>query len=243
MASVVPRKGATGSYPARRLYTFIKELGYDSSEVTLILRSDQEPAIRALVDDLRLLRSCGRTLIEMSPVGAAQSNGAIERHIQSVEGMTRTLKLSLEERWQVHIDHTHGCVPWLIEHAALVLNRCQMGHDGKTAHQRWSGRRGQLLGAEFGEAVFFRGDKVASRFAKLDPLWNEGVFLGIRGPTGEAVIATSTGIAKARSIRRRPLGERWDSCNASLITFLPWKTDVTDDDFDGFPRLVLLGPP
>jgi hypothetical protein len=243
MATVVPRKGVTGSYPAKRLYMFIKELGFDSSEVTLILRSDQEPAIQALVDDLRLLRTSGRTLVEMSPVGSSQSNGAIERHIQSIEGLSRTLKLSLEKRWGVHINHTHPCIPWLLEHASLVLNRCQMGHDGKTAHQRWSGRKGQLLGAEFGEAILYRGDKVASRFAKLDSLWSEGVFIGIRGPTGEATIATASGIAKARSIRRRPLDERWQSCNADLITFLPWKSDITDEDFEGFSAPFVIGAP
>ena len=36
-------------------------------------------------------------IVENSPVGSSKSNGTVERAIQSVQGMVRTLRISLEE--------------------------------------------------------------------------------------------------------------------------------------------------
>jgi len=65
----------------------------------MIMKSDQEPAIVALVGEIAIRRSPAKTIIEHSPVGSSQSNGIVERAIQSYEGMLRTLKGNLEDRW------------------------------------------------------------------------------------------------------------------------------------------------
>ena len=133
-STVVPRKGTTGSFAAKRINAFINEMGCEFVDVTI--KSDQEPAIVALVDDIKKLRPEVRTHTELSPVGSSQSNGVVERGIQSVQGQVRTMKSALENRWNISFPDEHPVLTWLVEHAAVLLNKCETGHDGKLAHER-----------------------------------------------------------------------------------------------------------
>ena len=87
MACVVPWKGTTGQYAVRRLGGFCREVGVEGQDI--ILKSDQEEAIKAVAGDLCRWRTGARTIVEHSPVGSSASNGVIERGIQSIEGMAR----------------------------------------------------------------------------------------------------------------------------------------------------------
>ena len=76
----------------------------------MVVKSDQEQALRSIVEDVgRLKESDGSGLyvVEYSPVGASQSNGMIEKAIQSVSGQTRVLLSALEEKWCCSIPHDH----------------------------------------------------------------------------------------------------------------------------------------
>ena len=77
---------------------------------------------------------------------SSQSNGVAEKAIQSVQGQVRVLKLALEKRWSIQIPHRHSVIPCVVEHAAFLLNRYEAGHDGKTAYERWKGKRAKTLG-------------------------------------------------------------------------------------------------
>ena len=58
----------------------------------------------------------------------------MEMAIQSVEQHVRVLKSALEGRWGVKLETGHPAIPWITEHAAVLLNRFEVGHDGKTAY-------------------------------------------------------------------------------------------------------------
>ena len=45
---------------------------------------------------------------------------------------------------------------WLVEHAADVLSKYQVGDDGRTAYERLKGKKSQQETVEFGEKVHFR---------------------------------------------------------------------------------------
>ena len=55
MATVVPLKGASNEFVARRVLAFIKELGLETSP--LVLKSDQEPAIADVLDEVARRRT------------------------------------------------------------------------------------------------------------------------------------------------------------------------------------------
>ena len=69
----------------------------------------------------------------------------VERAILSVEQQ--------EDRWGVKVGARHSVLPWLVEYAAVLLNRVEVGKDGKTAFERCKVRRARTLGIEFGEGV------------------------------------------------------------------------------------------
>ena len=103
MATVVPAKSAR-SFTSRRLVSFMKEVGILHGD--LLVKSDQEPAIKAILSDAGRVPSSeggGRYIMEQSPVGSSASNGVVERAIQSVEQQVRVLKSAVEGRWGVKL--------------------------------------------------------------------------------------------------------------------------------------------
>ena len=116
--------------------------------------------------------------MEQSPVGCSASNGIVERAIQSVEHQMKVLKSAVESRWGVKIGARHSIVPWLVEYAAVLLNRFEVGRDGRTAFERSKGRKARTLGLEFGEAVLWKRKPVGGSLTKLSCLWDDGIYLG-----------------------------------------------------------------
>ena len=143
-----------------------------------------------------------------SPVGSSASNGLVERAIQSVQGQVRVMKDALETRWGVRLGAKHSVVPWLIEYAAVLLNRFEVGKDGKTAYERSKGRPSKTLGVEFGEAVLWKRKPVGGALGKFTCFWEDGVYLGVRASSGEMIIGDERGVWRTRTLQRRPLEDR-----------------------------------
>ena len=95
-------------------------------------------------------------VVENSPVHSSKSNGVIERAVQTVQGMVRTLRSALEEKWGVELPIEHPVWPWLVEYAAFLLTRGEVGKDGKTAYERSRGKEAKIQGFEFGEGVLWK---------------------------------------------------------------------------------------
>ena len=92
-AAVVPQKGNC-AYAVKRLAEDIGALGYS----WVILKSDQEPAVKELKARVKMER--GEDIImEESPAYEHRSNGEVERAIQTVQGQVRTLKSAMETRY------------------------------------------------------------------------------------------------------------------------------------------------
>ena len=83
MSSVVPLKGASHEFPARRMCAFLRELGLEHRDV--VLKSDQEAAIKDLLAEVAKKQNPANIFFEESPVGASASNGVIERGNQTVK--------------------------------------------------------------------------------------------------------------------------------------------------------------
>lgn len=203
MSSVVPLKGTSHEFPARRLCAFLRELGLEHQEV--VFKSDQEAAIGDLLNEVCKKRIPANSFIEQSPVGASASNGVIERGNLTVEGQIRVLKDAFEARIGETVPSDHAALAWLVEFAAVLINRYEVGHDGKTPYERLRGKSSKLLGLEFGEKVHFRRGRAPGKLAKLEVAWQDGVFLGYRSLSGEIIIGTEAAVLRTRTVRRRPI--------------------------------------
>ena len=141
----------------------------------VILKSDQEPSILALKNSIREgIR--GDVRMEESPVGEHQSNGMIENAVQRVQGQFRVIRDGLEARIGKRLDGNHKCIPWMVRHAAQVVNRYQMGSDGKTAYRRLKGRDFRRDVPELGQRILYlKAESVG--IDKATSRWDSGIFL------------------------------------------------------------------
>ena len=80
----------------------------------------------------------------------------------------RTIKLALESRIGVGIPSDHDVVPWIVVYAATIINNGQVGADGKTAHERLTGKPAHLSGLEVGEQIIWKSNVPAREKAKYD---------------------------------------------------------------------------
>ena len=55
----------------------------------------------------------------------------------------------------MEIPSDHDVVPWIVEYAATIINKGQVGADGKTAYERLKGKPAHLSGLEFGEKILW----------------------------------------------------------------------------------------
>ena len=142
MASTLPSKGSKGKFAADKVIEYFWDCGNGNGDI--ILKTDQEPAIKCLVKDLVLERGdepvC-RTMVEESPVASKGSNGLAEKAVQEIEGQVRALKLALEGRIGQKIDAESRVVAFMAEYAAYLVNRLSVGKDGKTPYERNKGKK------------------------------------------------------------------------------------------------------
>ena len=215
-ANVVPTKGDSPE-GVRRLGEEVEKLGHQR----LVLKSDQEPAIKALLQSVKREKHQDISF-EHSPVAEHQSNGVAERAVKSVQGQVRTLKLALEARISEKVAETSDVVPWMIRHAAMLLNIGQRGDDGRTAWERVKGRRFNREIPEFGERVMYlKPDSLGKD--KLDSRWETGHFLGIQDDSAELIIGTSIGVLKVRSVRSyTDIADRWKGISLFEVVGVPW---------------------
>ena len=222
-----------------KVLDFIKECG--AAEAEIILKTDQEPAIDALMADVVKTRGAAITVLEKSPVGSSGSNGTVERAVQAVEGLMRTLRSACEERMNIKIKPDDKLVIFMAEYASYLLNRLEVGKDGKTAYERCRGKRASVMAVEFGEKLLWK-IRQKGKLEKLNPRWDFGVFVGVRADSGEIWVATKTGLQTVRSVRRLALEERWAAENREFVRHVPWNRSGEDPNADGdLPEEVDVG--
>ena len=113
----------------------------------------------------KLAKKVARLFQRDLAVRESQSNGVIERAVGLVAGQARTLKARIGTR----------VFGWW-NFAAYLMNRCDIGSDGKTPLQRLHGRRDNIPVLELGEKILYRlakparGRKWEPRFI-LECLW------------------------------------------------------------------------
>ena len=152
----------------------------------VIHKSDQEPSIDA--------SGHGEIVPEASPTGESKRNGEVERAVQSVHGLARTLKDFREQQSGITLESRSPMFAWLVEPCSNLLLLVHKGepHDGHTACMRSEGKPWRVELPRFFER---------SRH-KLESRWSRGVFVGV------LVKTTERGTYVVQSVRRVPEEQR-----------------------------------
>ena len=149
----------------------------------------------------------------------------------------RALSLDLEARYPgFDLPTKHPLFPWLVKHAQWLLNRYAQKSDGLTPFEkRWSKPNSGSL-CRFAEVVHFR--KVG-KFAKSLPAWEEGLWLGRDTESNQHFVATSQGVHKTRSLRRRLPSEQVQKDLLESHWAKPWDLKGSREETDHlvFPPL------
>ena len=203
MAHVVDQKGLKDETVATRI---LEDLIRTGRRGKLILRSDQEPSLVQVLEEVARRRSRdSETILEHSPTGDSKSNGRIERSVMKVEEMARTLRIYLETQVREELPVAGSWVHWLVGHAAFLLNTRHVDVGGTTAHERIRGNRYRGDMFPFGCIVLMRFTGKMEG-GDLRPRWCEAVWLGKHLATGEHVGALCNGgrVVRARAVRETP---------------------------------------
>ena len=241
LAAAIPVKGSEGRYMLDKVLDYLAEAG--DMEGRIIIKSVQEPAVKRLVKDLVEARAEGKSVVEESPVGSSGSNGVVERTVQAVEGQIRVILLALEARLGATVAATESIVTYIPDHAVYLINRLEVGKDGKTAYERVKGKVASVLGLEFGEKVLFMKTTKGKMMAKLRSKWDYGIFVGVRPRSNEIWVATEERTWKVRSVRRLPEDARWSSDSVTWVRRTMWNRFQGDEQADGeIPEDVELPP-
>ena len=107
-AQFVPSKGVN-DWSVKMVKQYLEALG----SKRLAIRSDQEPAIIALRNEVKR-HTHVEIIDENSQAYESQTNGFIENVVKRVQGHYRTIKDSVESRFRSRLSSDHVCLPWLL---------------------------------------------------------------------------------------------------------------------------------
>ena len=113
---------------------------------------------------------------------------------------------------------------WIVNHAALLINVCRRGVDGRTAYERIRGKPFSRAFVCFGEEVLMKLNKAQveqNEVAKLAARWKQGVFLGYDRDSNEYVVFTEGKLMKTRTIQRVPMAQRWSFAQSPWLRHSP----------------------
>lgn len=206
-AMVVKAKGSIEC--SKRFVEYLDTFGYNE----IVLKSDNEIAIKVLRDDIINNRVRSPRLAGSVPMHP-QTHGRVERAVQEVIDQIKKVKLVLEKKLRSAISVDLPIINWMVEHAALLINRHFKGHDGKTAYKRKHQREAFPTQFEFGEQVLARFAPKRSKTKRklpLAPRSTPATWVGINEATaGNIVILQSGRAARVRTVFRRTLEDQWN---------------------------------
>ena len=187
----------------------------------LLMLVDQEASAKLLADEVRARRA-HNTVVLHTPRGSSASAGGIERANREVADQARTLRSRTEEVYGIRVDTYHKLVPWLVRHAGWLITHFQVKSDGKTPFERLRRRpyHGEVV--EFAETVHYKEPPREPNSNKFDDRWFVGIWLGKSLASDEHYVGTPRGVARCRSVWRRPGPKRWQLTALEAYQGMPW---------------------
>ena len=153
----------------------------------IVLKGDGEPALLQVQDAIVERRSFS-TVPQNPPAYDPQANGAVERGAQETMNQIRAIKIGLEQRLRTKISKNWKVIEWIVELSTVLINRCLVGHAGKTAYSRLVGKNASKEIVEIGERVLAKisRGKAGRRKQSLRSRWHDAIWVGI-APTSTSL--------------------------------------------------------
>ena len=128
-ARPTPQKGTANPYAGAEIVRILDSTGYKR----LVLKTDQEPAIVALAREVKHGWT-GEIVPEASPKYTSPSNGEVERAVQEVQGLARTLKDQVEQRAKMKLEGSMNLMTWLV--SWIIASGAHHKPEESTPHPR-----------------------------------------------------------------------------------------------------------
>ena len=209
-------------YLSTCLQQFLMECGRTQATLNnTVIQSDQEDFLKALLK--MTAAAVGNIAVREAPAYTSQAQGSVERFHRTLMGQIRTLKLRLENNYGIHLSTTHPIMPWLVKHAAYLLNRYSLHSDGNTSYYRRWNKEHKTPICEFGETVLYMIPTAKHR-PKMEARFFQAIWLGKDTSTNENILGISRQIVKARTIRRQTKPDKYNKQMMDIIDSTPMTT-------------------
>ena len=125
--------------------------------------------IKCLMNEAKDGLTKTEVFLETMPKGDKPANGEVERAVQSVQGLARTIKGFIEIMADIIVPVDHPLMAWIIDSETLLnLFERSSGGNGLTAYQMLRGRVGRVPFPPFGE-IFEFNKKTNSKMEGISP--------------------------------------------------------------------------
>ena len=130
-ALAVPDKAIQQDYMINSLRSFILECGRTNG----IIQCDNEPTLNTVATGAAA--KIGHITVRQTPTYSSNSQGSVERFHRTLFGQVKSLREQVKASYNNHmIGNNHPLMPWMIRHAAWLINRYLIHSDGLTSYQR-----------------------------------------------------------------------------------------------------------
>ena len=195
------QKGASDKGAVRQLTNYTRSLGFERAHI----QHDKENSITDVAN--AVVAKVPGLMPRETPKASKQSLGAAERFHRTVEGLMRTLRLSIERMYGVSVHATHTITAWMMRHAAWLHDHYQVQRtDNQTPYKRHQLRDYSSAVVPFGETVAWR--EPGPHLTKLKEKWGHGIWVGRENASNSHLVLTRAGAIPCRAIRRLPPSER-----------------------------------
>ena len=228
-AHVCESKGISDKWAVNKVIEDIDLMGHTE----IILKGDGEPALIQLMDEIKRRRN-HPTIIQNPPAYDPQSNGAAEKAVQDYMGQVRAGKIGLEFRLKEKVESQWPIMEWIGEHACVLLDRYQVGHDGKVPYQRRMGKVSEKPMIEMGEQVLAKPMRARKTNKKLSlrQRWVDATWVGVDRKTNEHLVVLDDGgpAIRVRTVNRKPMTVRWNADKVKKVRARPRNPNPKDED-------------
>eukprot|EP00971_Amphidinium_carterae_P137638 2727858-Amphidinium_carterae.2 len=145
------------------------------------------------------------------------------------------MRLAAETRYPIEVTPGHVLAPWLVKHAGFLLDVCQLKADGRTSFERRTGKPDKHELYEFAECLLYK--VTSERRGKMEPRWEQGLYVGRVTGSHEAVLLTPDGVARAHALRRQEATQQFNLEFLMACKGTPWNPSGRENG-----DVVLAGP-